>query len=107
MASLRVAVRSIRVGAVRDLTHILAGGGQQVCSHVAVRLDEPGQAAGCQAGHVLPDKDLGVTSWPGANSDGRDAERGRYPAPQFGWHGLQDDGNVPALSSSRASASSW
>src|SRR6202034_4068796 len=64
----RIAVCLVWVPAGGHVGGVPAGRVQQLAGGVGVLLDEPWQPAGGEAGHVLPDQDLGVAVRAGAHS---------------------------------------
>src|SRR5580693_10060402 len=71
---LGVAVRRVGVVLAGDLGDVAVRGVEQGAADVGVALDEPREAAGGQACHVLPDHDLGVAVRARADADRGNAQ---------------------------------
>src|SRR6266536_4710879 len=87
LAALPVGVRLVGEGAAGDV--VGEGGGRlgQDGGQVGVLLDELGGPRR-QAGHVLPDQDLGVAARAGPDADGGDGQRLGHPGGQRLGHAL-------------------
>ena len=77
-----------------------------VLMQIGIRLHMPRQAAGRQPEQVVIDEHLSIAAGAGADADGGNFQLGGDLPGRLGRDALQHDGERPACSTARASASS-